>query len=246
MRMSCNRAKIYMKLEIINLQKLYPIDKNSIKKIVRSVLKFEKKDAELNIVLTDNKRIKEINKTFLEHNYATDVITFAYDEASLNNDKASYNLDRIASPCNNRGLKGGDQERVTVPPRLNLPPPPFSPSMRGTGGGIQRDTEYSPPLVGGVRGGGALLRERTKKTAGEKMSLPGNTITGEIIISVEMAKKLAQKHDCTVEGEIALYLVHGLLHLFGYNDKQRKEAKKMHQREGKLLSSLGFRVPVPH
>jgi len=96
-----------MKLEIINLQKLYPIDKNSIKKIVRSVLKFEKKDAELNIVLTDNKRIKEINKTFLEHNYATDVITFAYDEASLNNDKASYNLDRIASPCNNRGLKGG-------------------------------------------------------------------------------------------------------------------------------------------
>jgi len=147
-----------MKLEIINLQKLYPVDTKSIKKIARGVLKFEKQDAELNIVFTDNKRIKEINKTFLGHNYATDVITFAYDEASINNDKAS----------------------------------------------------------------------------------------GEIIISVEMAKKLAQKHDCAVEGEIALYLVHGLLHLFGYNDKQRKEAKKMHQREGKLLSALGFRVPVPH
>ncbi|OHB91362.1 MAG: rRNA maturation RNase YbeY [Planctomycetes bacterium RIFCSPHIGHO2_12_42_15] len=147
-----------MKLEIINLQKLYPVDTKSIKKIARGVLKFEKQDAELNIVFTDNKRIKEINKTFLGHNYATDVITFAYDEASINNDKAS----------------------------------------------------------------------------------------GEIIISVEMAKKLAQKHDCAVEGEIALYLVHGLLHLFGYNDKQRKEAKKMHQREGELLSSLGFRVPVPH
>ena len=147
-----------MKLEIINLQKLYPVDTKSIKKIARGVLKFEKQDAELNIVFTDNKRIKEINKTFLGHNYATDVITFAYDEASINNDKAS----------------------------------------------------------------------------------------GEIIISVEMAKKLAQKHDCAVEGEIALYLVHGLLHLFGYNDKQRKEAKKMHQREGELLSSLGFCVPVPH
>ena len=147
-----------MKLEIINLQKLCPVDKNRIKKIVRSVLKSEKKDAELNVVFTDNKRIKEINKTFLGHNYATDVITFAYDEASINNDKAS----------------------------------------------------------------------------------------GEIIISVEMAKKLAQKHDCAVEGEIALYLVHGLLHLFGYNDKKKKEAKKMHQREGELLSALGFRVPVPH
>lgn len=186
-----------MKLEIINLQKLYPIDKNSIKKIVRSVLKFEKKDAELNIVFTDNKRIKEINKTFLEHNYATDVITFAYDEASLNNDKASYNLDRIASPCNKRGIKGGDQER-------------------------------------------------TKKTAGKKGAVRGNTLTGEIIISVEMAKKLAQKHDCAVEGEIALYLVHGLLHLLGYNDEQKSAAKKMHQREGELLSSFGLCVPIPH
>ena len=186
-----------MKLEIINLQKLCPVDKNRIKNIIRSVLKSERKDAELNVVFTDNKRIKEINKTFLGHNYATDVITFAYDEASLNNDKASYNLDLIASPRNKRGFKGCDQER-------------------------------------------------TKETAGKKVSLPGNTITGEIIISVEMAKKLAQKHNYAVEGEIALYLVHGLLHLFGYNDKQRKEAKKMHQREGELLSDLGFRVPVPH
>jgi len=151
------------KLEIINLQKYYPIDKNSIKKIVRNVLKFEKKDAELNVVFTDNKRIKEINKTFLGHNYATDVITFAYHE---------------------------------------------------------------PPL--------------------HKVFLHESTITGEIIISVEMAKKLAQKHDCAVEGEIALYLVHGLLHLFGYDDKQKKDAKKMHQREGELLPALGFRVPVPH
>ena len=226
-----------MKLEIINLQKLCPVDKNRIKKIVRNVLKSEKKDAELNVVFTDNKRIKEINKTFLGHNYATDVITFAYDEASLNEDKASYNLDLIASPCNNRGLKGGDQERVTVHPHLNFP---------HQGGGIQRDNAYSPPLVGGVRGGGSLLQERTKKTAGKKVALRGNTLTGEIIISVEIAKKLAQKHDCTVEGEIALYLVHGLLHLFGYNDKQKKEAKKMHHREGELLSDLGFRVPVPH
>ena len=47
---------------------------------------------------------------------------------------------------------------VTVHPHLNLPPPPFSPSVRQTGGGIQGDNEYSPPLVGGVRGGGELLQ----------------------------------------------------------------------------------------
>src|SRR3989304_7107495 len=39
---------------------------------------------------------------------------------------------------------------VTVPPHLNLP---------HQGGGIQGNNEYSPPLVGGARGGGELLRK---------------------------------------------------------------------------------------
>ncbi len=46
-----------------------------------------------------------------------------------------------------------------VHPHLNLPPPPFSPSVRGTRGEIQGDNEDSPPLVGGVRGGGELLHK---------------------------------------------------------------------------------------
>jgi len=45
---------------------------------------------------------------------------------------------------------------ATVHPHLDLPPPPFSPSVRGTGGGIQGNNESSPPLVGGVRGGSEL------------------------------------------------------------------------------------------
>ena len=40
------------------------------------------------------------------------------------------------------------ENTVTVHPHLNLP---------HQGGGIQGDNEYSPPLVGGVRGGGELL-----------------------------------------------------------------------------------------
>ena len=56
---------------------------------------------------------------------------------------------------------------VTVHPNLTLHSPPFSPSVRGTGGGIQGDNEYSPPLpvlseaegVGGVRGGSELLHK---------------------------------------------------------------------------------------
>lgn len=150
--------EILVKLEITDLQKFYPIDKYRIKKLVAGVLKAEKegKNAELSIVFLDNKRIKGINRTFLGHNYATDVLSFPYHESSLK-----------------------------------------------------------------------------------------NNITGEIIISVEMAAKLAQKRGYSVEGEIALYLIHGLLHLLGYDDKQKRDAKKMHQREGELLLDLGYRVPVP-
>jgi uncharacterized 2Fe-2S/4Fe-4S cluster protein (DUF4445 family) len=53
----------------------------------------------------------------------------------------------------------GEKLFVTVHPHLNLPPPPFSPSLRGRkgeGGGIQGNKESSPPLVGGVRGGSEL------------------------------------------------------------------------------------------
>jgi len=68
------------------------------------------------------------------------------------------------------------QKKVTVHPHINLPPPPFSPSAMGTGGGIQGNNEYSPPLpvlseaegVGGIRacpvpdtgGGGELLPKK--------------------------------------------------------------------------------------
>ncbi len=62
--------------------------------------------------------------------------------------KETLDLDNAAN------MSKGVTKKVTVHPHLNLPPPPFSPSVRGTGGGIQGNNEYSPPLVGGVRGGG--------------------------------------------------------------------------------------------
>lgn len=67
-------------------------------------------------------------------------------------------------------------------------------------------------------------------------------ICGEIIISVETALHTAEKMNSVVESEIYLYVVHGLLHLIGYDDKTGKLADIMHGEEKRILSDLGFEV----
>ncbi len=70
---------------------------------------------------------------------------------------------------------------------------------------------------------------------------PGNGgINGEIIASAELAAQQAQARGLDPQAELLLYLVHGLLHLMGYGDRTRSEAKHMHEREDELLEGLGF------
>ncbi len=68
-------------------------------------------------------------------------------------------------------------------------------------------------------------------------------LSGEIIVSVETAVEVAERRKSSVEGEIILYIVHGILHLLGYNDKNRIDAKIMHERESEILVALGYNVP---
>ena len=50
---------------------------------------------------------------------------------------------------------------------------------------------------------------------------------GEIFISVEMAKRQARVFGNSFVRELQLYIVHGLLHLHGFNDRTPAEARKM-------------------
>lgn len=66
------------------------------------------------------------------------------------------------------------------------------------------------------------------------------SINGEIIASAERAYHQAQAIHGNPEAELLLYIVHGLLHLIGYDDRTPPDAKQMHAREDLLLSQLGF------
>jgi len=65
-------------------------------------------------------------------------------------------------------------------------------------------------------------------------------INGEIIASAELAVQQAQTTNTDPRAELMLYLVHGLLHLMGYDDRKPEQARQMHAREDALLEDLGF------
>jgi probable rRNA maturation factor len=63
---------------------------------------------------------------------------------------------------------------------------------------------------------------------GKKMMDP---VLGEVFVSVEQAKKNYRSFHSGLEEEMLLYLVHGILHCFGYDDTSAASRKAMRRRE---------------
>lgn len=70
----------------------------------------------------------------------------------------------------------------------------------------------------------------------EGMKLKGDPyFLGDIVISVEMALRKARQFKISPLKEICLYLIHGLLHLLGYDHKRGKDDKLMREKEKEYL-----------
>lgn len=61
---------------------------------------------------------------------------------------------------------------------------------------------------------------------------------GEIFISVETARRNARVFGNSVARELRLYIVHGLLHLHGFDDRSEADARRMKAVQEKALASL--------
>jgi probable rRNA maturation factor len=73
------------------------------------------------------------------------------------------------------------------------------------------------------------------------LSGPGaNTLEGELVIGVEVAREQAGERGHAVEAELTLYVIHGLLHLCGYDDHDPADAATMRERERHYLRELGL------
>jgi probable rRNA maturation factor len=70
---------------------------------------------------------------------------------------------------------------------------------------------------------------------------PTDVITfehGEIFMSVEMARRNAKRFGTSLARELQLYLIHGLLHLHGFDDGAPRAALEMKRTQEKVLASL--------
>ena len=61
---------------------------------------------------------------------------------------------------------------------------------------------------------------------------------GEIVISADTAATQAQMFRTSVTAEIQLYMLHGLLHLAGFDDATPSKRRQMHQLQRKLMTAV--------
>jgi probable rRNA maturation factor len=70
------------------------------------------------------------------------------------------------------------------------------------------------------------------------------TLLGDVVICPSVARRNAPEHAGTYEDELALLLVHGLLHLLGLDHDEPEEAEVMEAKERDLLGRHHGSVPA--
>jgi probable rRNA maturation factor len=74
-------------------------------------------------------------------------------------------------------------------------------------------------------------------TATDVVAFPykDSRLFGEIVVSVDTATKAADRIGIGFKEELARYLVHGTLHLLGYDDRRPSERRRMFRRQEAIL-----------
>lgn len=66
----------------------------------------------------------------------------------------------------------------------------------------------------------------------------GNIINGEVYVSIDTVKRNSEWYNVKLNEEVNRVMVHGILHLLGYDDKTKNEKEKMHYLENKWLEQM--------
>jgi probable rRNA maturation factor len=61
-------------------------------------------------------------------------------------------------------------------------------------------------------------------------------LIGDVVLCPAVAARNAEEHGVSFEDEVALLIVHGILHLLGWDHAEDEEAERMEARERELLT----------
>jgi probable rRNA maturation factor len=92
-----------------------------------------------------------------------------------------------------------------------------------------------------VTGGGATRGPDRAPTDPGDLPL----LLGDVVICPSVAAAQAPEHAGTVDDELALLLVHGILHVLGHDHAEPDEAEAMRARERTLLEAHHWHGPSP-
>jgi probable rRNA maturation factor len=110
----------------------------------------------------------------------------------------------------------------------------------------QAQAELSVALIGNAEMQKLNRQYRHKDYPTDVLSFPiedtlfaGHRLLGDVIISVEKAAEQAQEHGRTRDEELVTLLIHGIVHLLGYDhERSAKDARVMKRLENKIYRAL--------
>ena len=108
----------------------------------------------------------------------------------------------------------------------------------------QAEAELSLALIGNVEMRKLNARYRRKDYPTDVLSFPiegtlPSRLLGDVIISVEKAREQAKERRHTRHEEIVTLLIHGIVHLLGYDhERSAKDARAMKRLENKIYRAL--------
>ena len=110
----------------------------------------------------------------------------------------------------------------------------------------QSEAELSLALIGNPEMQKLNAQYRRKDYPTDVLSFPieetlpaAHRLLGDVIISVQMARRQARERGRTTDEEMATLLVHGIVHLLGYDhERSAKDARAMKRLENKIYRQL--------
>lgn len=111
---------------------------------------------------------------------------------------------------------------------------------------LERPARVTLRFVGGIEGRALNARFRGKDYATNVLTFVYDDVaplTGDIVLCAPVIWREARAQRKTVKAHCAHLVVHGMLHLQGYDHEHNRDAAQMEAREARILADLGYPHP---